>query len=141
MTGCISAREGSTSAQGPTQFGPIQKRTEGESLQFLFPSHRQAAVFPSAILAKNRCSSIRMSSSPKVLHLTGCFSTVTTEKLYKYPKHWWGNCIFHLFLLICPGSELISEICNFQCLEHGPTESHVWLLGNSISAKARNVIL
>ena len=25
------------------------------------------------------------------------------------------------FLLICPRSELISEICSFLCLEHGPT--------------------
>ena len=40
----------SMSAQGPTQWGPIHKKTQGE-----FPSSHEAAVFPSAIVAKNMC--------------------------------------------------------------------------------------
>ena len=34
------------------------------------------------------------------------------------------NCTF---LQICPGSELISAICNFQCLEHG---QHNYIFGS-----------
>ena len=36
--------------------------------------------------------------------------------------------------------KLISEICHFLCLEHGPTESHIWLSGESICHKIRNKI-
>ena len=52
-------------------------------------------------------------------------------------------CLFadlHIYLLICPRSELISEICTCQCLEHGPTELHIWLSGQLIIRKARNKI-
>ena len=71
-------KEGSTSAQGPNQLGPIQKRTQGEFWQFLF---RFSSVLPMKQLASRRlplpntCDScIRMISSPKVLDLDDCFS-------------------------------------------------------------------
>ena len=48
--------------KGSPQWGPTQKRTR--CLQFLFPSPHEAAVWPSAIVAKNMCvCSVRMSSS------------------------------------------------------------------------------
>ena len=47
--------DNSTSAQGPTQLGPIQMRIQGEFLQFFFPSPHEAALFPSAVIAKNMC--------------------------------------------------------------------------------------
>ena len=37
--------------------------------------------------------------------------------------------ILHIFLLICPWSELISAICAFLCLEHIQTELHISLSG------------
>ena len=43
----------STSANGPTQLGPIQKQTQDEFLQFL-PSPHEAVALPSAIVAENR---------------------------------------------------------------------------------------
>ena len=43
----------STSSQGPTQWAPTQKRTQGECLQYLFPSPYEAVVRPSATVAKN----------------------------------------------------------------------------------------
>ena len=52
------------------------KRTQGEFLQFFFPSPHEAAVFPSASVARNMCGgSIRMSSSAKVLDLDGWLSS------------------------------------------------------------------
>ena len=51
-------------AQGPTQWGPTQKRTRGECLQFFFLLSHEAAVWPSATVAKHMCAfSVRMSSS------------------------------------------------------------------------------
>ena len=47
----------SKSVQGATQWGPTQKRTQGECLQFLFPSPHEAAVRPLAAVAKkNVCA-------------------------------------------------------------------------------------
>ena len=40
--------------------------------------------------------------------------------------------ILHFCWLICPWSELMSEKCNFQCLEHGH-RIHVWLSGELFS--------
>ena len=37
-------------------------------------------------------------------------------------------------------SLIISEICDFQRLEHGPTELHVWLSKGRNFRKARNKI-
>ena len=45
----------STSAQGPTQWGPIQKQIQGQFLQFFFPSPHEAAVFLSATVAETMC--------------------------------------------------------------------------------------
>ena len=51
------------SAQGPTQIGPTLKRSQGQSFEFCGPSPHEAAVLPSAIVAKKVYFSIRMSSS------------------------------------------------------------------------------
>ena len=55
--------------------GPTQKRTQGECLQFFFPSPHEAAVWPSATIAKNMCvfHSNKLIST-NVLALDGCFS-------------------------------------------------------------------
>ena len=39
-----------------TQLGSVQKRTQGEFLQFSFPSPHEAVVLPSAMVAKNMFS-------------------------------------------------------------------------------------
>ena len=67
------------------------------------------------------------------------------KKWVSYPPHtFFTPCVLlqvtFCLLLICPWSESISEMCTFQCLEHGPTEWHIWLWGELISAKTRNQI-
>ena len=37
-------------------------------------------------------------------------------------------------------SDEVSEICNFLCLERGPTELHIWLSGELTIRKMRNKI-
>ena len=57
-----------------TRGGPLQRRTQGDFLQLLFPSPHEAAASRQQLLPKTCVSSIRRSSSPKVLDLDGCFS-------------------------------------------------------------------
>ena len=52
----------STSAQAPNQWGPTQNRTRGECLLFFFPSLHEAAVWPSATVAKNMCFPLEWAS-------------------------------------------------------------------------------
>ena len=58
------------------------------------------------------------------------------EGCYMYPKIV-GDFIV---LLICPWSELMFEIYIFLCLEHGPTELHIWLWGELVFLKTCNKI-
>ena len=46
--------ESTTSAQGPTQLEPIQKRAQVECLQLFFASPHEAVFLLSAVLAQNR---------------------------------------------------------------------------------------
>ena len=48
--------------------------------------------------------------------------------------------IYIILLQICPWSESMSEIYDFQCLEHGPAELHTWLSGRINEFKTRNKI-
>ena len=66
------------------QIGPIQKRTQGGCLQFLFPSPHEAAVFPSAMVAQNMC----WVPLPKLLDFDGCFSSENP-----LPLSWWLSCV------------------------------------------------
>ena len=71
-----SLHDGSTSAQKPTQLGPIQKRSQSEFFEFFSPSPHEAAVLLSAIVAKT-CVFFHLYEllSPKVFDLDGCFSS------------------------------------------------------------------
>ena len=69
---------------------------------------------------------------------------LSTQKKITYTEKYVGELIsrnISYFLLICPRSEFISEICNFRCLKHGPTELHVWLSGELICSTTRNKII
>ena len=62
------------------------------------------------------------------------------RKRLRMPKNLWGNSfseIVHMFVLICPWSKSIAEICIFLCLERGLAELHVisGSRGNESSAK------
>ena len=48
--------------------------------------------------------------------------------------------VLHILLLISPWSELITEICIFKCLEHGPAALQIWLSGEFISPKTCNEV-
>ena len=58
-------------------------------------------------------------------------TAVDTEKLH-IPRIGGGLEFFVSVWLICSWSEFISEICNFQCLKHGPTELHIGAPGELI---------
>ena len=61
--------------QGPTQLGPIQKRSQGDFLSFFAFSSHEAAVLPSAIVAKDMCTfHSNEFLSPENFDLDGCFS-------------------------------------------------------------------
>ena len=66
-------------------------------------------------------------------------AVLLTQKKITYAEQFVGKFISrnitYSFVLIWPGSELISEICDFQRLEHGPKELHIWPQGNLFSAK------
>ena len=61
-------------------------------------------------------------------HLYGKKWGCSSDSLRCHRKH---SATF-FFLLICSWSGLISEICNFLCLEEGPAELHIWLSGELI---------
>ena len=62
------------------RLGPIQKWTQGEFLQFFFPSPHEAAVFPSAIVVPKTRVFFHSNEllSPKVLDLEMVASVVKT---------------------------------------------------------------
>ena len=60
------------------------------------------------------------------------FVVLSTQTIIICTPKWVGELIpgiLHIILVICPSSELITEVCKFQCLEHGPTELRIWLSG------------
>ena len=66
------------------------KRTQGECLRFFFPLPHEAAVWPSATVAKNMCFSIRMSSSLLKWLLLMVASVVKNPAMISHTP--WATC-------------------------------------------------
>ena len=63
-----------------------------------------------------------------------------TQKMFTHTQNSVENYVpemLHTILLICPRSEVFSEICNFQCLEDGPAELHIGSPGKFKFRKTR----
>ena len=65
---------------------------------------------------------------------------LSMQKKITYTEKLWGNYfteILQILLLICPRSELISEICNFYVLSMAQQNYISDSRGNQLSAKTR----
>ena len=66
------------------------------------------------------------------------------SKKTTYTENFVGELIFKNSSYFVADLSLIrmnnSEVCNFLCTEHGPTESHIWFSGDLIFRKTRNRI-
>ena len=76
--------------------------------------------------------------------LTKLKKLLPTQKKITYTENLLGESISRNIAFVfadLPLIRIIAEVCIFLCLEHGPTELHIWLSGEFVFRKARNKIV